>query len=447
MSLKVVILAAGQGTRMKSKLPKVLHPIGGKPLLRHVVDTAKQCQPEQIIIVHSPDPSLLKAAIPDPEVTWALQPEQRGTGDAVAKALPLLQPSDQVLILYSDVPLISVSTLQRLLQHSSPDQIALLTTDVADPTGFGRIVRNADQAVERIVEERDITATERAITEINTGILTLSAAHLKEWLTQLKPNNAQNELLLTDIIAMAVQKGVAIQTISPHSSQEVMGINDRVQLAQLNRIYQQQRAEHYLRSGVGIVDPASFQLRGTLQAEQDAIIDVNVVLEGNVVLRRGAQIGPNCVIKDCEIGEDAQILANSYCEGAVIGAQAVIGPFARLRPGTILAEKVRIGNFVEVKNAQIDVGSKINHLSYIGDATIGKHVNIGAGTITCNYDGVNKHRTIIEDGVHIGSDTQLIAPVRVGKDAVIAAGSTLKQDAPGKSSDCNASAGTTQPCT
>lgn len=429
MGLKIIILAAGQGTRMKSNLPKVLHRLGGKSMLQHVIDSAKALSPEKIIIVHGPDPALLKVACPDPALTWVCQETQRGTGDAVSKAVPHLMPDDIVLVLYSDVPLITPQTLQALLAKVMPNTMGLLTVTLSEPSGFGRIIRHDNQVV-RIVEDKDATFEEKGIQEINTGVCALRSAHLKEWLGEVKPNNAQNEYYLTDIVGIAVKQGFRIETEQPQYPEEVQGVNDRIQLAKLNQFYQHQQAEKWLKAGVGIVDPTRFQCRANLKAEVDVEIDVNVIFEGTVVLHRNATIGPNCYLKDCEIGENVQIRANSYLEGVTVGNDAVIGPFARLRPGTQLADKVRIGNFVEVKNAKVDIGSKINHLTYVGDASIGKDVNIGAGTITCNYDGVNKHQTIIEDGVHIGSNTQLVAPIRVGKEAVIAAGSTIVKDVP-----------------
>lgn len=428
MGLKIVVLAAGQGTRMKSALPKVLHPLGGKPLLQHVIETAKTLTPEQIIIIHSQEADLLKSTLSDPALSWICQPTQRGTGDAVAHALPQIAPQDTVLILYGDVPLITTQSLKALLTALEQESLGLLTLKTPQPAGLGRIVRDATGNIVRIVEEKDASLEEKAIQEVNTGICAVKAKYLEAWLGALKSDNAQNEYYLTDIIAMAVSEGKVVQSVVPAFPEEVSGVNDRAQLAELNQFYQRQQADFWMKAGVGIVDPARWQLRGDLQAEADVSIDVNVILEGQVKLHKNAKIGPNCYLKDCEIGEGTEILANSYIDGAKVGANAVIGPFARLRPGTILADQVRIGNFVEIKKATVATGTKINHLSYIGDATIGQSVNIGAGTITCNYDGIYKHQTIIEDGVLIGSDTQLIAPVRIGKDAIVAAGSTITKD-------------------
>lgn len=430
MNLSIVVLAAGQGTRMKSSLPKVLHPIGGLPMLDHVLATAKSLSPTQIIVVYGYGGDIIKSAIAQEDIIWVEQLQQRGTGDAVAKALPAIPPDHRVLILYGDVPLITVQTLQRLLKASSPETVGLLTAHTPEPTGLGRIVRDETNAVMRIVEERDANDIERQIHEINTGIFALHSQQLNRWLPLLKNDNKQGEYYLTDIVQMAVNENVPIVTVPPSVSHEVLGVNDKLQQVAAERFYQRGLAENLLREGVWICDPNRFDLRGHLQAQQDVMIDVNAVFEGAVTLGAHTRIGPNCVLINCDIGENVTILANSYLEGVKVGDGCVIGPFARIRPGTVLAEKVKIGNFVEVKNSQINQNSKINHLSYIGDTTMGQDVNIGAGTITCNYDGVNKHRTVIEDGAHIGSDTQLIAPVTVGKNAVLGAGTTLKKNAP-----------------
>lgn len=429
--LSIVVLAAGKGTRMKSHLPKVLHRIGQKPMLAHVVDTAKKLNPAQIIVVYGFGGQMLKEAFKGEEnLTWVEQPTQMGTGDAVMKAFPLITPNHRVLILYGDVPLISLGTLERLLQATNENSLGVLTMIADDPKGLGRIVRNPKGEIERIVEEKDASVKEREIKEVNTGIYATSYTYLNKWLPKLNNHNQQKEYYLTDIVQFAVEDNVSVVAANPDSFQEVLGINDRHQQVMLERYYQQRCAEQLLHQGVWICDPARFELRGTLKVQEDVSIDVNVVLEGHNVLGANCSIGPNCVLINCEIGENTKILANSVLENAKIGAGCVIGPFARIRPGTVLDQDVRIGNFVEIKNSTIAQGSKVNHLSYIGDTTMGKDVNIGAGTITCNYDGSNKHRTVIEDDVHIGSDSQLIAPIRIGKGATIGAGATLREDAP-----------------
>ncbi len=430
MDLSIVVLAAGQGTRMKSQLPKVLHTIGGKPMLAHVVATAKTLGPKQIVVVYGYGGQTLKAAFSDEAITWVEQTTQQGTGDAVAKALPVLPENHRVIILYGDVPLISAQTLRRLLNATPKSAVGVLTVNLQSPFGLGRIVRDENGAVKRIVEERDANDIERQIHEVNTGIFVVEAKHLNRWLPQLNNKNKQGEYYLTDIVQLAVNDNVPIVTVHPSVEHEVLGVNDRLQQVEAERHYQRFIATAFLKEGVLICDPLRFDLRGTLQAESDVKIDVNVVLEGDIILRKGVQIGPNCVLINCEIGEGTIVLANSHLDGVKIGSGAIVGPFARLRPGTVLADKVHIGNFVEIKNSFIGNASKINHLSYIGDTTMGQDVNIGAGTITCNYDGANKYQTIIEDEVHIGSDSQLIAPVRIRKGATIGAGSTVNKDAP-----------------
>lgn len=430
MDLSIVVLAAGQGTRMKSPLPKVLHTIGAKPMLAHVVDTAKTLAPKQIIVIYGYGGQTLKNAFSDSAITWVEQPTQQGTGDAVAKALPSLPNNHRVIILYGDVPLITSHTLERLLKATPSNAMGILTANLSSPFGLGRIIRDENGALIRIVEERDANEVERQIHEVNTGIFVVEAAHLQRWLPHLNNHNNQGEYYLTDIVQMAVKDNIPIVTVHPEVEYEVLGVNDRLQQMQAERHYQLAIAQDLLKEGVLVCDPHRFDLRGTLQAQSDVKIDINVILEGDVILRQGAQIGPHCVLINCDIGENVTILANSHLENVKVGQGATIGPFARLRPGTVLGEKVRIGNFVEVKNSVIGNGSKINHLSYIGDTTMGKEVNIGAGTITCNYDGVNKHQTIIEDDVMIGSDSQLIAPIRVGKGAMVGAGSTVNKDVP-----------------
>ena len=434
MALSVVILAAGQGKRMRSALPKVLHRLGGKPLLEHAYRAARDLRPEQVYVVYGHGGEQVRDALGYLGIQWVEQDRQLGTGHAVVQVLPFIESgidaNDTVLVLYGDVPLITSETLDRLVKGSGGGRLSLLTVELPDPSGYGRIVRDAAGRVQRIIEDRDASPEERAIGEVNTGMMAVSASHLKGWVARLENRNAQGEYYLTDVIAMAVADGVAVEPVSPASVFEVMGVNDRVQLAELERRYQRCKAEQLMRQGVTLLDPARFDLRGDLQAGQDVVIDVNVVLEGRVRMGDRVTIGPNNWIRDTDIGDDASILPNCVIEGAEIGRGARVGPFSRLRPETRLAEEVHIGNFVEVKKAAVMSGTKINHLSYIGDAEVGRDTNIGAGTITCNYDGANKHKTVIGDQVFIGSDTQLIAPVKVGDGATIGAGTTLTQDAP-----------------
>jgi len=415
--LNVVILAAGKGTRMRSDLPKVLHPLAGKPLLAHVLGTARRLGAAKICVVYGHGGELVPQRLAAPDVAWALQEPQLGTGHAVLQALPHLGAASAVppaptLVLYGDVPLIRAETLQRLIECAGENRLALLTAHLADPQGYGRIVRVNDQVV-RIVEEKDADDAERAIREINTGILVAPRAALARWLPQLGNRNAQREYYLTDIVALAVAEGMEIATTHPADHWETDGINSKNQLARLERIHQRNIAESLMTQGVTLADPDRIDVRGELICGRDVFIDVNCVFEGRVELRDGARINAHCVIQD-----------------AVVGPQSIIGPFARLRPGTVLAEDVHIGNFVEVKNSTIAAHSKANHLAYVGDTTMGSRVNVGAGTITCNYDGANKFRTVIEDDVFIGSDTQLVAPVTVGKGATLGAGTTLTRDAP-----------------
>ncbi len=430
MNVSVAILAAGKGRRMRSALPKVLHYLGGKPLLQHVFEATQTLNPKQVYVVYGHGGEQVRDALPGLEVQWVKQDRQLGTGHAVAQVLPCLGPGDTVLVLYGDIPLITPETLERLVKASDGGCLSLLTVELPDPSGYGRIVRDAETHVQRIVEDRDASPVERALREVNTGMMAVSASHLKRWVARLENRNLQGEYYLTDVVGMAVAEGVPVQTVSPDTTFEVMGINDRLQLAVLERHYQRRQAEGLMRGGVTLLDPGRFDLRGELMAGHDVVIDVNVVLEGRVRLGDRVTIGPNNWIRDADIGDDAVILANCVIEGAEIGRGARVGPFSRLRPETRLAEEVHIGNFVEVKKSSVQSGTKINHLSYIGDTEIGRDTNIGAGTITCNYDGANKHRTVIGDGVFIGSDTQLIAPVEVGDGATIGAGTTLTRDAP-----------------
>lgn len=429
MPLNVVILAAGQGKRMYSNLPKVLHPLAGKALLRHVVDTARQLQPENLVVVYGHGGEVVRQSIDAAGLAWALQSPQLGTGHALAQALPFIDERLPTLVLYGDVPLVQASTLQHLL-HQAADGLGLLTVRLANPQGYGRIVREATGGVLGIVEEKDATPGQRAIDEVNTGIMVLPGGRLAEWLARLSNDNAQGEYYLTDVVARAVTAGVPVRTAHPEGAWEVQGINNKAQLAELERIYQQRQAVALMNQGVRLADPDRIDVRGTLECGRDVSIDVGCIFEGHVRLAEAVEIGPYCVIREADIAAGARIAAFTHIDKAQVGPDAVVGPYARLRPGTSLAAGVHVGNFVEVKNSQIGPGSKVNHLAYVGDADVGARVNIGAGTITCNYDGVHKFRTVIEDDVFIGSDTQLVAPVRVGQGATLGAGTTLTRDAP-----------------
>jgi bifunctional UDP-N-acetylglucosamine pyrophosphorylase/glucosamine-1-phosphate N-acetyltransferase len=428
--LNIVILAAGKGTRMKSDLPKVLHPLAGKPLIAHVLAAADQLVPETICVIYGHGGEVLPNVVARPDLAWAKQEPQLGTGHAVQQAVPHLDPAALCLILYGDVPLIRPETLQEMTLIAREGAIALLTVHLVNPSGYGRIVRNARGQVERIVEQKDANPEELAINEVNTGILCLPAGKLAGWLARLDNKNAQGEYYLTDVIGMAAAEGERVIPCHPAAEWEVLGINSRAQLAELERLHQSNQANRLMTDGVTLIDPSRIDVRGTLTCGRDVLIDINAVFEGDVVLGDGVQIGANCVLKNVELAAGVQLKPFCHLEGAKVGANAVIGPYARLRPGTALAEETHIGNFVELKNAQVGFNSKINHLSYVGDATVGSKVNIGAGTITCNYDGANKHRTIIEDDAFIGSDTQLVAPVTVGRGATLGAGTTLTKDAP-----------------
>ncbi|TBL61596.1 bifunctional UDP-N-acetylglucosamine diphosphorylase/glucosamine-1-phosphate N-acetyltransferase GlmU [Hafnia paralvei] len=426
-SLSVVILAAGKGTRMYSDLPKVLHPLAGKPMVQHVIDTALKLGAQNVHLVYGHGGDLLKDKLSDQPLNWVLQAEQLGTGHAMQQAAPHFSDDEDVLMLYGDVPLISEETLQRLLAAKPQGGIGLLTVKLVDPTGYGRIVRENDNVV-GIVEYKDATAEQHKINEINTGILVASGRDLKRWLGKLDNNNAQGEYYITDIIALAHQEGNKIEAVHPDRLSEVEGVNNRLQLSALEREYQSEQAQKLLLAGVMLLDPARFDLRGELIHGRDISIDTNVIIEGKVKLGDRVRIATGCVLKDCVIGDDCEISPYTVIENATLAAECTVGPFARLRPGADLAEKAHVGNFVEMKKARLGKGSKAGHLSYLGDAEIGDNVNIGAGTITCNYDGANKFKTIIGDDVFVGSDTQLVAPVTIGNGVTIAAGTTVTKD-------------------
>jgi bifunctional UDP-N-acetylglucosamine pyrophosphorylase/glucosamine-1-phosphate N-acetyltransferase len=429
-SLQVVVLAAGQGKRMHSDLPKVLHPLAGRALLRHVIDTARTLAPRKLCVVIGHGAEAIRARIGDADIAWAMQERQLGTGHAVMQAMPQLEPGGTVLILYGDVPLIAAQTLRSLVDAAAGARVALLTQMLEQPRGYGRIVRDARGGVTGIVEEKDATDAQRAIREVNTGILALPRDRLEQWLAKLGNQNAQGEYYLTDVIAAAVADGVAVEVRHPAAAHESLGVNSKVELATLEREYQASNAQRLLRAGVTLADPARIDVRGELTCGRDVAIDVNCVFEGRVELGDGVSIGPNCVLREVSVGAGTEIKPFTLVENATIGRQARIGPYARIRPDTTLGDEVHVGNFVEVKASTLGRGSKANHLSYVGDSTVGSAVNIGAGTITCNYDGANKHRTVIEDDVHIGSDVQLIAPVTVGRGATVAAGATITDDVP-----------------
>jgi len=429
--LSIVILAAGQGKRMASSLPKVLQPLAGKPLLQHVLETARSLDPAALYVVYGHGGETVRAAFSAiTGVEWILQAEQKGTGHAVQQAMPKIPDDHQVLVLYGDVPLLRAETLRGLVALAGDRQLALLTVKLADPAGYGRVVRDSRRQVKAIVEHKDATRAQLALNEGNTGVMVAPAGRLRGWLARLKTNNAQGEFYLTDVIAMAVKDRIAVAAIPAAGEAEVLGVNDRLQLAQLEAALRHARANELMRAGVTLVDPARCDLRGELVAGRDAFIDVNVVFEGRVLLGDRVRIGPNCVLRDVSIGADSEVKANSVLDGAQVGTGCVIGPFARLRPGTTLAAGAHVGNFVEVKNSSLGAGSKANHLTYLGDTTVGANVNVGAGTITCNYDGVNKSRTVIEDGVFVGSGSMLVAPVTIGADATVGAGSTITENAP-----------------
>ncbi len=427
--LQVVVLAAGQGKRMNSSLPKVVHPLAGRPLLSHVIETAGRLAPTRLCVVVGHGADVVRERLAQAGVEWAIQERQLGTGHAVMQALPHLEEGGTVLVLYGDVPLIASGTLRSLVDAAGNGRLALLTQELDSPKGYGRIVREGGRVV-RIVEEKDASSEERAIREVNTGILAAPRARLAEWLARLSNDNAQGEYYLTDIVAAAVADGVAIEVRHPGAPHESLGVNSKAELAALERRFQMNEAAKLLESGVTLADPARIDVRGELACGRDVTIDVNCIFEGRVTLADGVKIGANCIVRDAAIGAGTEVKPFTLIEEASIGANARIGPYARIRPGAQLADEVHIGNFVEVKASSFGRGSKANHLAYIGDSSVGSGVNIGAGTITCNYDGANKHRTVIEDDVHIGSDVQLVAPVTVGKGATIAAGATIVKDVP-----------------
>ena len=430
MELSVLILAAGKGTRMKSILPKVMQPLAAKPLLAHVLATAKQLQAQRTIVVYGHGGELVQKHFSEESIGWALQAEQKGTGHAVQVALSQLPETGKTLILYGDVPLTTAATLEQLLALVADDHsLGLLSVNLANPTGYGRIVREAG-LVQRIVEQKDASEQEKLITEVNTGILCVPNKHLHTWLPTLKNTNAQSEYYLTDIIALAVADGITVQTHQPTAAWEVEGINDKLQLASLERVYQRLQADNLMRAGATIIDPNRFDVRGTVTIGMDVSFDINVILEGHNQIGNGVQIGANSILKNCTLADGVVIKPNCVLEGAVIGNNADVGPFARIRAGTQLAANVHIGNFVEVKNTIMHDGAKAGHLSYLGDAEIGARANIGAGTITCNYDGANKSKTMIGADAFIGSNASLVAPVTIGEGATTGAGSTISKDVP-----------------
>ena len=429
MALEVIVLAAGLGKRMRSDLPKVLHPLAGRPLLAHVIDAARALAPRKIFVVHGHGADKLRAAFPDSGVDWVLQAEQLGTGHAVLQALPQLSSDADVLILYGDVPLVRPATLKRLLEGAR-DGVAVLTAELAEPAGYGRIVRDAAQRVARIVEQKDATASELALREVNAGFFCLSARRLAPWLSKIGNDNAQNEYYLTDLVALAVAAAVPVVAVKVEDPWEVAGVNSMQELAVLERVCQGREARRLLDAGVALADPARIDVRGALECGRDVSIDVNCVFEGRVSLADNVRVGPNCVLRNVSIGAGTEVLAFSHLDDAELGERCRVGPFARLRPGASLAEDVHVGNFVEVKASRLGAGSKANHLSYLGDSEVGRRVNVGAGTITCNYDGAAKHRTVIEDDCFIGSDATLVAPVRIARGSYIGAGSTISKDTP-----------------
>lgn len=429
-ALSIVILAAGKGTRMFSNQPKVLHQLAGKPLLGHVIAAASELNPAQTVVVYGYGGNAVRERIGSSDIIWVEQTHQLGTGHAVQQALPRLSPDGTTLILYGDVPLIRPSTLSGLVRGALSGKLALLTARLSDPSGYGRILRDQSGRVAGVVEHKDASEAELAINEVNTGIVAVPTNLLHRWLMRLTNDNRQKEYYLTDIVAMAVADGFEVTTAEPANLWEILGVNSKSQLAEIERLHQQNIANKLMHEGVSLCDPNRIDVRGTLICGRDVSIDVNCVFEGHVSLGDGVRIGANSVLRDVIVAAGSEILPFCHIEGAEIGENCRVGPYARVRPGTRVQDAVHLGNFVEIKNSQVDRGSKINHLSYVGDTTVGKDVNIGAGTITCNYDGANKHRTVIEDNAFIGSDTQLVAPVTIGRGATIGAGSTITKDAP-----------------
>lgn len=430
MGLHIVVLAAGKGKRMHSALPKVLQPLGDRPLLKHVVEAAQALDPQQIHVVYGHGAEQVQSALGYLDVNWVYQAQQLGTGHAVAQAIDDVPDDARVLVLYGDVPLMRAGTLSHLVEAAGRDALALLTVVLDDPAGYGRIKRNDENRVVGIVEDKDTTADERHIREVNTGLLCAQARHLRDWLSRLTNENTQGEYYLTDCIAMASSDGVQIVAGQSGNIEETQGINNKRDLALAERLLQRRQADALMDQGLTLRDPDRFDLRGSLRIGRDCLIDVNAVIEGEVVLGDNVTVGPHCVLRNCEIGDHSQVLSHTVIEHAQVGARCQIGPFARLRPDTRLADRAKIGNFVETKKISLGAGSKINHLSYVGDATVGDNVNIGAGVITCNYDGANKHVTTIGDDAFIGSDSQLVAPVDIGHGATIGAGSTVTKTAP-----------------
>jgi bifunctional UDP-N-acetylglucosamine pyrophosphorylase/glucosamine-1-phosphate N-acetyltransferase len=429
MTLAVVILAAGKGKRMKSSVPKVLHPLAHKPLVQHVIDTARALEPSQIVVVFGHGGDQVREVVTDADLSWAEQAEQLGTGHAVQQAMPHIKEADRVLVLYGDVPLTSAETLRELLEQAG-DGMGLLTINLDDPSGYGRIIRDDKGAVERIVEQKDANADELAIQEVNTGIMVFPGEKLSGWLNGLSNNNAQGEYYLTDLLAMAVKDGVSIAVTQPKHQFEADGVNNKLQLAELERAYQRLQADQLMTDGVLLRDPNRFDLRGSLTHGTDCEIDINVIIEGKVTLGNNVKIGANVVLRNVSIGDNTVVVENCIFDDATVGTDCTIGPFSRLRPGADLTGGAHIGNFVEIKKSVVGLGSKVNHLTYIGDSQIGAGVNIGAGTITCNYDGANKHTTVIGDNAFIGSNSALVAPVTIGKGATIGAGSVIRKDTP-----------------
>jgi bifunctional UDP-N-acetylglucosamine pyrophosphorylase / glucosamine-1-phosphate N-acetyltransferase len=428
--LSIVILAAGQGKRMQSDIPKVLQPLAGMPMLAHVLGLAAKLTPASIHVVYGYGGERVRELFDDGRLRWSLQSEQLGTGDALHQAMPDIPDANQVLVLYGDVPLLLADTLRGLIARAGTHGVALLTARLADPSGYGRVVRDARGALRRIVEECDANARQRLIREVNTGVLVASARFLKDWLARLKPRNAQHEYYLTDILGMAVRHKLRIATVAAADAAEVQGVNDRLQLALAEAEYRRRRARQLMTQGVTLIDPARIDLRGSIEVGRDVLLDVNVVLEGPVALGDGVRIGPNCVLKNVSVGARTVLFANCVLQDAQIGSDCQIGPFTRMRPKVRIANGVHLGNFVEIKNSDIGAGSKVNHLSYVGDSQVGSAVNVGAGSITCNYDGANKWRTEIGDRAFIGSGAMLVAPVKIGDGATIGAGSTITSDAP-----------------